>query len=240
MTRQFITTLIIMTIYLTSLGQQSIGFKASGGLSRFSDNNYNSTFGTQKTYFLPSGQAGLFYNLPIRTNELFGLELLFTQIEGKNQRTDTIGSYTTNGNTTPWISKTTFSRHISYLSLPIHYGIKIKKFTISVGLQVSLVLMSSGQVISQNNFDYATQTPGTFTSSYTTNKLYIKDGAFGQMASIVYNLNSKFSIEGNYYYGQSNIYRKPDMGTTWKFQQMTIGLRYKFYTTKPKDTTEVK
>ena len=235
--------LLILKIFLFSnfivFGQQSIGVKVNGGLSRFSGNLYDHTFGTQKTFFAPSGQVGLFYNLPMRTNELFGVELLFTQIEGKNQVIDTVGSFTANGNTTKWINKTTISRHISYLSLPICYGIKLGKFTISVGLQISLALMSSGQATIQTNFDYATQTLGTFTSSSTTNKLYIKDGAFGQTVAIVYNLNSKFSLEGNYYYGLSNIYRKPISGATeviWKFQQMTIGLRYAFLNIKKSES----
>ena len=200
---------------------------------------YNHTIATQTSSFMPSGQAGIFYNLPVRTHEIFGVELLFSQITGKEKEVQTESYYNGNGTTTTILTNA-LSRHISYLSLPIYYGIKIKKFNIKVGLQVSVALFSSGQSTTEGNFD-AQGNPaplGTYTSTLKTNKLYIMDGAFGQTAAITYNLSPKFALEANYYYELSNIYRKPNIAgteTIWKFQQITFGLRYSFLIIKKKE-----
>jgi hypothetical protein len=238
--KRILTIFVFLIFKVAVLAQASFGIKINGGVSKFYDNMYNHTFGTQTSYFMPSGQAGIFFNLPVRTHEVFGIELLFTQITGKEKEVDTIGTYSSYGNTTKLISTNNLSRNISYLSLPIYYGIKIKKLTIKVGLQVSARLMSSGQSVTQGNFDaQGNLVPfGTYTSTLKTNKLYIKDGAFGQTAAITYNLTPKFSLEANYYYELSNIYRKPYISgieTIWKFQQITLGLRYAFLTIKKKE-----
>ncbi len=238
--KRILTLSVFLIFNIAVLAQSSFGIKINGGVSQFYDNGFNHTFGTQTTYFMPSGQAGLFYSLPIRIHEVFGVELLFTQITGKEKEVDTMGTYSQYGNTTKLFIINTLSRNISYLSLPIYYGVKIKKFTIKVGLQISARLMSSGQSVVQGNFD-AQGNPapfGTYSSTLKTNKLYIKDGAFGQTAAITYNLTPKFALEANYYYELSNIYRKPYISgveTVWKFQQITLGLRYAFLTIKKKE-----
>jgi len=169
------------------------------------------------------------------------VELLFTQIEGKEQTVDTLGTYSTNGNTTNLLSTITISKHISYLSLPIHYGINVKKFTFNIGIQVSARLMSSAEVTTQNNYSYNTGnflTPST--TYYKTDRLHIKDADFGETVGIIYHITNKFAIEGNYYYGLNNIFPNKSRTTIWKNQQMTIGLRYSFLTIKKKDATENK
>lgn len=237
--KRYLTLFIFLIFNAAVLAQSSFGIKINGGISQFYDNDYNHTITTQKSYFMPSGQAGIFYNLPVRTNEVFGIELLFSQITGKEYEVQTESYYNGNGTTTT-IMTNALSRHISYLSLPIYYGIKIKKFTVKVGLQVSVTLASSGQSTVQGNFDsLGNPAPlGTYTSTLKTNKLYIMDGAFGQTAAITYNLSPKFALEANYYYELSNIYRKPNISgaeTIWKFQQITLGLRYSFLTIKKKE-----
>jgi hypothetical protein len=235
MKQPFFLLLIMLTIY--SYGQQSIGIVIDGGLSKISSNDYNPLFSTQKTYFVPSGQAGLFYSLPIRTHEIFIAEILFSQIEGKTKGTDTTGTYGAgNGTTTPILQTQTITKHISYLNIPLYYGVKLGKFSIHIGFQTSLTLARSGKVITQSNFDPTTFSLGNYTTTYTTHKLFVKDGAFSQVGKLIYNITPKIAVEGNYCYNLNNLYRNSHAFNgyqpIWQFQQITIGIRYKFFTSK--------
>ncbi|HTA63348.1 MAG TPA: porin family protein [Bacteroidia bacterium] len=232
------TFLLFLFFNVAVIAQPSFGVKINGGVSRISDNSFNPVFSTQKTYFMPSGQAGLFFSLPIRTHEVFGVELLFSQITGKEAETDTVGTFSSNGITNKLFSTSTISRNISYLSLPIYYGVKIKKFTVKVGLQVSIALIGRGHTEMESNF----YPKNYYLTLYQNPKLYIKDAAFGETASITYNLSPKFAIEANYYYELSNLYRNAKLNgstqTVWKYQQITLGLRYAFLNLKKKEAAK--
>jgi len=233
---------LFLLFNIAIIAQPSFGVKINGGVSRISDNGYNPVFNTQETYFMPSGQVGIFYNQPVRAHEFFGVELLYNQIQGKEKQVDTLEWYGVYGNTRGLASTSTITRNISYLSLPVYYGVTIKKFTIKVGLQISVTLTRSGKTVVESPADsmgYFSISGATTTTTYKTNKLYVKDGAFGQTASITYNLSPKFAIEANYYYELSNLYRNAKLNgnseTVWKFQQITLGLRYAFLTLKKKE-----
>ncbi|MEO8762357.1 MAG: outer membrane beta-barrel protein, partial [Bacteroidia bacterium] len=182
-----------------------------------------------------------FYNLPIRNHEVFGVELLFTQIESKEQIVDTFGTAYKNypNGAIPLISTNTVSKHISYLSLPVHYGINVKKFTFNVGMQFSVRLLSSAKEVIQDSYTNNASgygfvlTPSTATYNYK--RLIIKDVDFGETVGILYHLTNKFAIEGNYYYGFNNIYPNSRRTTQWKTQQITLGLRYAFLALKKKE-----
>ena len=227
MTR-FTATLITLTIYLTSFGQSSIGLKVNGGLSSISNKVADPFLMSQTVYFRPSGQAGLYYNRSIRTHEVFGVELLFSQIEGKDKTIDTVGNaIDPNGGTVRLTSVYTTSKHISYLTLPIYYGITFKKFTFAVGAQVSARLIGKAEQTMQSNYDFEAAnllTPKS--ANYSTNRLHIKDMDFGETIRIIYNVTGKFGIEANYYYGLNNIYPRKSQ-TVWRTQQITLGLRYR-------------
>lgn len=243
--KSFLTISIFLIFNITLLAQQNFGIKIDGGFSKISDNLYDPVFASQKIYLMPSGYAGFFYNLPIRKHEVFGAELLFTQIEGKEDITDTLGTWpNSNGTTTNLFSTTIISKHISYLSLPITYGINVKNFTFNIGVRISARLMGSAEETIQRNYSF---NPNFFgynlspsTTYYSTDRLHIKDIDFGETVGIIYHITNMFAIEGNYYYGFNNIFPNKSQTTIWRTQQMTIGFRYKLYTAKQKSTTENK
>ena len=225
--RQFLFLIFsFLTVYLSG---QIIGFQLDGGTSRLLSNQYNPLFATQKSYYMPYGQAGIFYETKVRSHEIFGAELLCSQFNGRINERDTSGYFVdANGNKTIIINNLENSYHIMYLSLPIHYGIIIKKISISIGLQPSVTLNSWGESTFQSNFVPITNTIGQYTSQSKIPKLYIKDGALGEIAKLVYHFNETFSFEGGCYYGLSNIYRHNNSGITaiiWKLQMATIGIR---------------
>jgi hypothetical protein len=239
------TLLLFLFFNVAVIAQPSFGVKINGGVSKISSNEYSHTYSSQTSYFMPSGQAGIFYNQPVRAHEFFGVELLYNQIQGKEKQVDTVGWYGINGSTHALISTNTITRNISYLSLPVYYGVTIKKFTVKIGLQISIALARSGKAVVETPADsmgYFSISGAITTTTYKTNKLYVKDGAFGQTASITYNLNQKFALEANYYYELSNLYRNTKLNgsaqTVWKFQQITLGLRYSFLTLKKKEAVK--
>ncbi|MCE9539114.1 MAG: PorT family protein [Bacteroidetes bacterium] len=225
--------LYLLTIFHSSFsvfGQQEIGIKANVGLSRIY-NNENSPLTTLKIYFVPSGQGGIFYNFNFGNKSLLGAELLFIQINGKEQL-DLQGT-DIHGQPSGETFTDNTEKHISYLGLPIYYGFKIKKLTLNLGIQTSLVLMSGGEEKGQVPDGYG----GISTWDNKFDKLYIDAFDFGARAGLIFNLTNKFSIEGTYYYGINNILQKDKYNSElkWKIQQMTIGLRYTFFTIKKKE-----
>lgn len=229
-----LSILILLLFNFSIYSQQNIGIKANGGLSRI-DNNFNSSAGTtQKFYFVPSGQGGLFYNLPLRNKSLLGAELLFIQIEGKerleSQATDQ------NGNPTGELFIDKIEKHISYIGLPIYYGFKIKKLTLNLGVQTSFTLASSALEKGQAPDGYG----GISVWDNKFDKLNIDAFDFGARAGLIFNLTNKFALEGTYYYGINNILKKNKYNSElkMKIQQITIGLRYTFFTIKKKENKE--
>ncbi len=226
------------------IAQSSFGIKINGGVSNISDKLYDSYLEKHTNYFKPSGQVGFFYNLPIRTHEIFGVELLFTQIESKEQIVDTFGTAYTNypNGAIPLLSTYIISKHISYLSLPVHYGINVKKFTFNVGMQFSVRLLSSAQEVIQDSYTNNASGYGFVlipsTTTYNYKRWIIKDVDVGETVGIIYHITNKFAIEGKYYYGFNNIYPNSRRTTQWRTQQMTLGLRYAFLTTKKKEATK--
>jgi len=52
---------------------------------------------------------------------------------------------------------------------------------------------------------------------------------FGPRAGLTYSFTDKFSIEGTYYFGTTNILKYVgDSDWAWKTQQATVGLKYNF------------
>ncbi len=225
--------LILSLLFSCALwGQQTIGIKAEGGLSKISDKFNDPNLSSENIYLMPSGQAGFFYNLPIRSYEVFGAELLFTQIEGKEKILDTLGPvFYSNIPTKNLLKTTTISRHISYLTLPIHYGIKVKNFTFNIGVRISARLMGSAEETIQRNYGlnsgfFINPSIPSSTYYYSTNRLHIKDVDFGETIGIMYHVIGMFAIEANYYYGFNNIFPNNSQPTVQRIQQMTIGIRY--------------
>ena len=226
MTR-LLSILILSTICLTTFGQHDFGIKLNGGLSKITANR-NTSNTTSKYSFAPSGQGGLFYNLNLGKRSLIGAELLFSQIESKEEMKII---YTDNfGNPTGEFGTTNLDYHISYFSIPVYYGFKIKSLTINLGVQTSFAFASRGHWISKAPYNGSTL---TFEDE---GKLNIDSYDFGPRAGLIFNLSKRIAVEATYYYGINNI-----LSTTappewnWKIQQITLGLRYKFFMLVKKD-----
>ncbi len=228
MKRQLTVLMILLSINLTVFTQHNFGLKINGGFSKIS-NSFAASYPDWTIQFAPSGHCGLFYNLDLSDKSVIGAELLFTQIEGKEKLT--IDFFDNKGNNVGY-STAKIYKHISYLSLPIYYGFKLKKLMINVGFQVSYVLTSSSRDKGQT-----TNNLGVTNWDNKLDDLNVPNYDFGPRAGVTFNLTDKLEIEGEYYYGVNNIMsynvlKSYDGKPAWRVQQTTIGLKYTFYTTK--------
>ena len=227
--------LLVLVIFIgfnsMAFGQSQLGIKVSGGISRIYgtlkyQNHPPST--VMSSSFSPSYQAGMYYNLPIGKKQAIGAELLYSHVEG--------------GQTNKWDymdmnrgSDYTYER-ISYLNLPVYYGITFKKLTLNAGIQISYTLSSSGHYESSweareldEHFAYI---PMKFNLYHELNDLPIKNFDFGPRAGVMYRLTNKLSIEGMFYHGIQNINQMKSSAEELKIQQMTVGIRYALWTKK--------
>jgi opacity protein-like surface antigen len=216
-----LTTLIIQS---TAFGQHNIGIKVNGGLSYLDTKQGASDVTTDKIYFMPSGQGGLFYNFHLHEKFLIGAELLFTQIEGKEYfeipHTDNVGNPLPTG----IVNSYNIWRHISYFGIPIYFGLDVRKLNINLGFQSNFRLASSG-------FEkvHAPDVAGEdMSEDYKVKNINIDDYDYGVRIGLLFKLTDKFSMETNYYNGINDIKKKYMGNSKWKVLQMTVGLRYKF------------
>ena len=211
---------------MTAFGQYNFGLKANGGLSYLSTHFKSNPpqHETEKFYYQPSGQGGLFYNFQFKCKFLIGTEVLFIPIYGKEYFKLPLTDQ--NGNLNGEYSEDNIYRHIYYLGVPVYVGYSFRKLNINLGFQVNFVLASGGEEKGH----------ATYNGQYSAwdnryDNLYINNYDLGARPGVLYKLSEKFSIEANYYFGLKNILRNSSIKPywIWKVQQMTVGLRYKLF-----------
>ncbi|HEY3371570.1 MAG TPA: porin family protein [Prolixibacteraceae bacterium] len=215
---------IVIVFGLNTFGQQQFGIKVSGGLSQITNSMKSSNYNITPS-FVPSGLGGLYCNLSLGKNISFGTELIFSQIEGKEELV--VERIMMEGNNLGHFTGITY-RHISYLSLPVYFGYTIKRLTINGGFQISYALASSGRKKENLTF-YGFPRDETNSSNVKIDDIYIKKFDFGPRAGIVYHLTDRLAVEGTYYYGIHNIQNEDPEYGEWKVQQMTLGIRYSLW-----------
>lgn len=218
--KSILTIIIIVTVNITLHGQHHLGLKINGGISKIS-NSLKPSYSTNKLHLPPSGQFGLFYNYDLGDKSILGVELLYLAIEDKNK---TAYNYTSNGNVIGH-HYNTILKHISYLSLPIYYGLKVNDLTINAGFQFSYAIISGG--IGKTELAWKEEFQ---MYDYKFGPLEIDRIDYGPRAGAIYNLTDKFAIEGLLYYGIHNIFAWKMIDWTWKIRQATVGIRYSFST----------
>lgn len=217
--KKHLIIIILLSINLKASGQYNSGLKFNAGLSRIAKefNKLNESL-NPAVQFAPSGQVGIFHNLSLNSNSILGLELLLVQIGGKDKQDIYIIDF--NGtNIGQGTSNTYF--HISYLTLPVYYGLKLNKLTLNFGFQGSVLLGSNGR--SKGQIHYTQQ---IVTWDNKSKGLNIDKFDFGPRAGVIFNLTDKLAVEGIYYHGINNILANNISMETWRIRQIIVGLRY--------------
>jgi hypothetical protein len=227
---KYILLFLLQNLCITAYGQYKWGLKINGGVSRiynsFASNNSdpNTVYNIK---FAPSGHAGIFYSSQLGNNSLFGLEVLFSQIRGSEKlELDLIDI---NQNNVGY-SRREIYKNISYIGLPIYYAIKIKRVSVSAGMQVSFAISSNGREEGEAKaLEEVIQIKNKF------KPLNIKSYDFGPRAGIDFRFNKYWSIEGVYYFGINNIIKESALDQKWRVQQATIGIKYNLPTPNQKE-----
>ncbi len=209
--------LILFLFYQSTFAQHKFGFTLNPGISKFT-NSYDASNADEKSVFRFSGNAGLFYQY--HTNKLlFGTDLLFVQIEGKDIiEMDLIDANGNNvGHSTDFIY-----RHHSYIGMPLYCGYKTKKLSIQIGFQFMYVF--TGSSLEKGN---ATYNGDYYTWENKYDEISVQEFDYGLIGGIGYILNDKININFRYYYGFKNIFNGySQLDWVWKNQQLTLGLNY--------------
>ncbi len=216
----YLLTLAVLFAFNSS-AQHDFGLSLNGALSKtIETENYilNTLHKIEyQSLYNPSYNFGIYYNLHISKHLLFGSDILFTEIEG-NEIIDI--TYIEN----PGYSYNTYRKHLSYLSLPVYFGLKFEKTSFYIGFMPSLLLKSKelwkrtvvhNEIVSHDRAD-------RYLSCY--------DADYGPKIGLRYNIKDNLIIEASYYYGLKRINEYENR--TWKNQQISLGFRYTLFTTK--------
>jgi opacity protein-like surface antigen len=198
------------------LAQEDVGLSLAGGLSKITFDNKPGDI-TQTIYFTPCAQGGFFYNHQF-SNYMIGVDLLLQQVEG-NEHLDQV-QLDMNGNPTSGHLTTDIHRHMSYLAMPLYYGYKLNKLTVHIGIQPAFLYLNG------------TDTKFTANQSVYTSSEKIKTDKsidLGVRAGLGYRLTDFTSVELMYAYGLHEP-AVPDYTIMWNTQQLTLGIRYLFFT----------
>ncbi len=214
-------SILLSLSLLCNLGsaQHQFGLKAAIGVSTITS---NSTFATSHESFLaPSGELGIFESFEFSPKSFAGIELYVSQISGTEALRIEVADE--NGNTEEGFANV--KRGITYLTLPVYFGFRIKKFTINAGVQASLALNSwaVGNSVAFQNSSQQVQ----FTMNRGRSELHIDAFDIGPRIGFQFKLNDKISFDTNYYYGLNNIAGPNSFpGFELRVRQATVGMRY--------------
>jgi len=223
-----INNLFIFNCVLCStnlFGQSDIGFKASviSSFVAFRDvSDLHIAIANQKNLISPSGQIGFFYSHTFNKKSSFETDLMFNQVESRTSYDQNMLNYNEGLSAASYNSdyREESRMHLSYLSLPVYYGYKIRKFTFYLGFQTSLKLGASYTIVSHSS--------GYTLSGGSQPLSNIDNIDYGPKAGITWRLSNYLNLEGNWYYGLNNITHDPDLKNyrEYRIRQVSLGIRY--------------
>jgi hypothetical protein len=216
---QIIVLLASFFICFNTIAQREFGIKLNGGVSYLSLSNPSDKI-DYKAFVRPSGQTGIFFNYHFKNKLLFGWELLYIQLEGKESYMENEPIFK-KSSTWPMDKWTAWS-HTSSLGIPVYLGYSYKRFGLNLGFQtiISIIELRRDKIqMPDNNVYYF----GSKENNYTVFPYYFLGGRVG----LIYNLTDKYFIEANYFYGYENYYLDNLIyGWNYKGHLLTIGIRY--------------
>lgn len=219
----YLTILIAGSLCISSYGQR-VGLKLNVGLSKIPE-TLELSAGTNHSKIGFSGTAGIFLKFKTTSKSFVQSEILLIHAAGE-ERSET--GISDNNGTKILELKASSKKQISYVGIPLFYGIQKNKTAISVGFQIACALNSSGSIESQR-----TEYGITMQHTYKQSELDIKKFDYGPRLGLMYEVSNKVSLEGLYYHGLPNILDS-NTNDTGKVRQLTIGLQYTLLQTTPK------
>jgi len=217
--------MLFIMVCLATDAQHQFGIKINGAASKMTTVDLNIV--KYNCQYRPSYNGGLFYNFNLTQKSIIGVELLFAQIEGREHF-----EYISPVSATTYTSSSSDNdTHLSYLEIPIYYGLKFDKLTLRAGV-LAAVLLKSTQY--SKGYTYASYGLGSLYDNYWDRESNLTDVAtfdFGVNAGVMFNFSKNIAIECTYYQGFNYLIQNPDSSKkrNWKIQQISLGIRYTFF-----------
>lgn len=208
--------LFVVALHNPMKAQQELGLKAGLGMTKLSGTFAKYSDFQKWEYPAPSFHIGGFYNYNLSKNIGLGVELLYTNVGGKQSYQKNTKDSLGNINLQHAVD---LDYHMSYLSIPLYVYYDIKKIRINIGIQ-------NGFLLREVNKQTTTTIQNTDTNIvFVNNKLQMNKYSVGIKVGAIYKINNILSIEGNYWFYKTH----DEYPSTWKVQQVIFGLRYKIY-----------
>lgn len=228
---KYIRTIALVIFLFTNQGvfaQHDLGVKLGLGFSKTDPHFVDTEYARFKVNYKPSGLFGVFYNYQLNDRFYLGADMAFSQIEGRIDA-QYFGFVSIDGevNTINSANSST-AYHLSYLTLPVYVGVKVKGFNVALGWQTGLMLRGTYRNKSNHLIDDEWAEMTTF-----SNDIGFDQFDFGSTLEVGYNLTEKWNIHFNYYQGLNDLLPSGliviDEIKPWRNSQFTLGCSYNFF-----------
>ena len=210
---------LIVLINTPNFCQSDFGLKINAGISNIKLNNQsvNSVRSPRIGY---SGQLGVYSTFSIGRKSYLGTEALYIIINGgerlRIESTDAQGIFTGD------FIISDVKRSLSYIGIPLYYGLNFDKWSFNIGVRASLLLASSGSEKGEVPLPNGEVT----TFSNETDMLNIDSFDFGLRFGMNYKISDIGFIEGNFFHGIKDLQETKILRKTY---QATLGLKYRLF-----------
>ncbi|NOQ75491.1 MAG: outer membrane beta-barrel protein [Crocinitomix sp.] len=211
--------------------QHHFGAKLGLGISK-SDKNFNtSEYRSYEAKYVPSGTLGLYYNFDLSERFFIGVDIICSQLNGRENSALYSKKYETNEGETVVVFEDimywTIKHQFTYLTLPIYAGINLNDFEFTAGLQVAMLFRERFTRIT--NFPQYIGVPESIVES----KSSVDDPLdFGINLGLGYSFNDKWKVHTNFYQGMNdlNVPNEFDLEPTnpWRNSQFVLGVSFGF------------
>jgi hypothetical protein len=232
MCRRVLLLAVLLTASFSFFGQSYFGVKADAGVSKMGKYPNNAA-NSEVTYFQFSWRGGLTYSYRFKGFSAVGVDLLYSNIAGKETTNNVFGN--------PLVTLTS-TQNLSYIAIPLYYTAHIKRFSISAGgcLMFCAGGWTKGQIkqnLNGTNYEYDSK----------SNKPDAPSRDAGITGSLSYKLFKRMIVTLNGYYSLTPIFEgsrfstvNGDYGWSGRIIQLTGGLTYYVYATHSHRTKTAK
>ena len=220
-----LSCLFISTIVKSQ--NSNFGFTANIGFSQVTS---NLPISGNEVKFAFSGNFGMFYELSVSDKSSIGTELLWVQIEGKEESSRSLYVITGINEYEIIGTKSDISRiHSSYIGVPVYFKYEIGKFGIKPGFQIMVFLFANS---STKNWGEVNGEP--FSNESKTKNIKFDKIDYGPKLGIDYQLNERFILRSDFYYGIPDI-TSDEFPWERRNRQFTVGISYCLRANKTKE-----
>ena len=213
-----------------TFSQHVIGIMASGGIGGIATTNYTPPeYATVKDYAQVSCSGGLFYSFYLGEKSILGVEIVYNYMQ--NKRAYTIEYFNTADKLIGVVTNTGYD-YMSYVTLPILYSYKLKRWTPYIGFYGSYQFWHDGRLV-QSGY-YENEIKDHTWHAWSS----MKDYDIGAIAGVMFEISDRFMGSLRLKYGLLDL-KEYESSSQKHLYQITLGIKYNVLVKGvPKSTTD--